>query len=221
MPTDGEWTEGAEPGEEPDQESAQEPAEGPAPVTRPGLAGRLRRDMTQNEQLAVYGGAIFALGITVYFLLVPATQTHSGKTTHVSAALTLSIGIAVFVLLAAAARYGRRTVAAVVSLLAAFGMGQVLGFLYIALGAWLLFRSSKATRLRLATERGPGAAGAGGRAGGRSAGRSAGRAAQPAPARGRGARPARAARGRQPEPEGRRRTASKRYTPPAAKGRKR
>ena len=195
MPTDGDWTERAGPGEEPGQESAE------VPVRRPGLASRLRRDMTQNEQLAVYGGAIFALGITVYFLLVPATQTHAGKTTHISAALTLSIGIAVFVLLAAAARYGRRTVAAVVSLLAAFGMGQVLGFLYIALGAWLLFRSSKATRLRLAAERGTDSA-------------------RPARA-GRPARSTRAARGRQPEPAARRRTASKRYTPPAAKARKR
>ncbi|MHB1925514.1 MAG: hypothetical protein ACYCSJ_12570 [Acidimicrobiales bacterium] len=193
--TDGEWTEGEDPVG--------------APEPRPGRLGRLRRDMTQNEQLAVYGGAVFALGITIYFLLVPAAQTHSGKataTTHVSAALTLTIGLAVFVLLAGAARVGRRTVAAVISLLAAFGMGQILGFIYIALGAWLLFRSSKATRLRLAAERGTGTTGAGGSRPARA----------PRPARG-----ARGARGRQPEPAPKRRTPSKRYTPPAAKGRKR
>ena len=202
--TDGEWTEG----EDPAQDAGDLGSEaGGAPGRRPSVLGRLRRDMTQNEQLAVYGGAIFALGITVYFLLVPATQTHSGKTTHVSAALTLTIGIAVFVLLAGAARLGRRTVAAVVSLLAAFGMGQILGFLYIALGAWLLFRSSKATRLRLAAERATAGSGSSGSS------RNARGARTPRPARG--------ARGRQPEPVAKRRTPSKRYTPPAAKGRKR
>lgn len=190
-----------------DQDDADLDALGAAPDRPKPWSNILRRDMIRNEQLAVYAGALFALGITVYFVLNPATATHGSKSTHESTALTLAIGGGVFFVMAAAARYGRRFIAAVVSLVAAFGMGQILGFVYIGLGAWLMFRSSRLQRQQRQSGGG-------------------GSRAQARPARERPARPLREPRSRrnrvEPEtPAVKRAPASKRYTPPAARARKR
>ena len=170
-----------------------------------GWFSRLRRDMTRNEQLVVYLGAVLALGVGLFLAASPNTITHGSKAAHVSTPVVILIGVASFVLLSAVARYGRRTVAAIVALLVSFVTAQPLGYAYIALGAWLFYKGTRAQRDRMAAQRG-GAnqsrpnTGAGG--GGRAASRSAGR-----------------ARSRQPEPP--QRPASKRYTPPGTKGRRR
>ena len=171
--------------------------------TRAGFLARLRRDMTRNEQLVVYLGAALALGAGLFVAVSPSTVTHGSKSTHVSSVLVAIIGAASFVVMAAVARYGRRTVAAIITLLVSFVTVQPLGYGYIALGAWLFYRGTRAQRERMAAQRGttggPPSRGAGNSG---PAGRSAGR-----------------GRGRQPEPP--KRPASKRYTPPGTKGRPR
>jgi hypothetical protein len=164
--------------------------------------------MTRNEQLVVYLGAVLALGVNVFVAVSPSTITHGSKSSHVSAPTVIVIGVAGFIVLSAVARYGRRTVAAVATLLVSFVTAQPLGLAYIALGAWLFLKGSRAQRQRLATER---ATGGGARSGAdRSAagGRSNTRASR-----------TRGGRSRQPEPA--RKAASKRYTPPGTRGRHR
>lgn len=169
---------------------------------RPSFFARLRRDMTRNEQLVVYLGAVLALGVNLFVAVSPSTVTHGSKSAHVSAPVVIIIGVAGFVVLAAVARYGRRTVAAIAALLVSFVTAQPLGYAYIALGAWLFYKGTRAQRERMAAERGTAGGGTGRSRSQSSGGRSASR-----------------GRGRQSEPPAR--PASKRYTPPGTKGRRR
>lgn len=177
-----------------------------------GFKGMLRRDMVPNEQLAVYGGALIALVIGLS-VSIPIFLEHHHAKNQASPGLYLGLTVIIFLAMAAAARYGRRTVAAVVSLLAAFGMGTVLGFIYIALGAWLMFRNSRAQREQRLAARG--ATRPGRESSPRE--RTTGRGASAAPSReARGGRSARRVRATPP-----RRAPNKRYTPPADRGRRR
>lgn len=178
---------------------------------RPSFFARLRRDMTRNEQLVVYLGAVLALGVNLFVAASPSTLTHGSKSAHVSPPVVVIIGVAGFVVLAAVARYGRRTVAAIAALLVSFVTAQPLGYAYIALGAWLFYKGTRAQRERMAAERGSSAGGS------RSAGSRG--AADRSRTQSSGGRSASRSRGRQPEAPSR--PASKRYTPPGTKGRRR
>jgi hypothetical protein len=170
---------------------------------RSGLSGLLRRDMAVNEQLVVYGAAVLALVLGLVFSLPDLTTHHQAKNTSSPLSFLLA-SVGVFLVLSLSARYGRRTIASVASLLAAFAMGTILGFIYIALGAWLLFRNSRAQRAnRSAAAAGRGAT-AGGTAGSRAREpRSAHRPTPGSTSRSGASRP------------------NKRYTPPGTKGRRR
>lgn len=165
--------------------------------------------MTRNEQLVVYLGAVLALAVNIFVAVSPSTVTHGAKTTHVSTPVVVVIGVAGFVLLSASARYGRRTVAAIAALLVSFVTAQPLGYAFIALGAWLFYKGTRAQRERMAAERGAG--------GPRPAGSRPGSARSEA----RAAAGRAGARGRSRQPEPPQRPASKRYTPPGTKGRRR
>ena len=209
MPSEPDQPDGAADGGELDASPGDyltDPADRPA---RGGLLARLRRDMTRNEQLVVYLGAVLALGVNLFVAASPNTVTHGSKTAHVSTPVVVIIGIAGFVVLAAVARYGRRTVAAIAALLVSFVTAQPLGYAYIALGAWLFYKGTRAQRERMAAQRGT-------TGGSRSGGSGWGRDRSAAPAGGRASSRGRA---RQPEPPSR--PASKRYTPPGTKGRRR
>jgi uncharacterized membrane protein YgcG len=177
---------------------------------RAGFLARLRRDMTRNEQLVVYLGAVLALGVNLFVAVSPSTVTHGSKSAHVSTPVVAIIGVAGFLVLAAVARYGRRTVAAIAALLVSFVTAQPLGYAYIALGAWLFYKGTRAQRERMTAERGSAS-------GSRAAGTRGG--VDRTATRSGGGRSASRWRRSQPEPPSR--PASKRYTPPGTRGRRR
>ena len=206
VPTEGERPD-PDDGEDQTDPSSARPVTGSDDQQRPArFLDRLRRDMTRNEQLVVYLGAILALGVNLFVAASPATVTHGSKTAPVSVPLVIVIGVVSFIVLGAVARYGRRTVAAIAALLVSFVTAQPLGYAYIALGAWLFYKGTRAQRQRMAAQGGPSSASRGSGAG-RSGTRSTGRPS------------ASSRRGRQPEAP--QRPASKRYTPPGTKGRRR
>ena len=182
-----------------------------------GARGLFRRDMERQEQLLSFAAALLAIVLGVVGAVTYKAPVHTAHNAHavktVSPGLLLGLACGFGVALWLAARHGSRVLTALVAMalfLTAFS-GTVLGFPFVGLGGWLLFRNYKATqdqRAALREQRAAARAQRGGGGGGASTRAS------------REPRPTRRARKEAEAAEAKRIEANKRYTPPAPRRRR-